>query len=255
MFEVNKFASGEYDVALSIDKTIENYNEIVWDWFTEPDIMIPMMKADAMIRKFGKGRRNVLYAPYLPYARQDRVFNNGQSLPIEVLIDILKLKFDDISTMGMHSYNPDVFSLKIFVNDILKIFKDYSIVYPDEGALNHFDSCEKSWGVKAKSFNFRKKRDDQGGVELEPLFPMSKLIYGGKFIILDDICSGGRTFIKCAEIIKKYNPKAQIELLVYNAFLDRGTDHIIKAGISKIHVINKYSYAAVSHLPGVYLYE
>lgn len=238
MFEVTQFESGEKDV-----KIVGRLKEFVvhWNWFEDKDIMTPLLKADAIKRNYGNVEI-ALVINYFPYSRQDRMFEAGQPVPWNVIWDILKENFDHIETMAIHSGS----SCEGFENKIIDInvefFKDKTVVYPDKSAEKHFSRYEHNWGVCAKSITLEKQRTELG---IESKIIEDNSVDCKNFVICDDICSGGRTFIECAKILKEKYPDCHIDLLVYHAFLDRGTKALLDAGIENIYIINPDSYRFV----------
>lgn len=89
-FKTKQFSSGEFDVQI-FNRIYGEEAVIHWNWFDESqrDIFALLLKIDAIKRNYP----NVditLDAPYLPYMRQDRLFEAGQSVPATVLVDLLK---------------------------------------------------------------------------------------------------------------------------------------------------------------------
>lgn len=233
-FDVKQFASGEYQV--TIKDRICNRAYILYDWFNEKerDLMLLLTKIGAVRKNYGM-IDIIVYAPYLPYSRQDRLFEAGQDIAIETFINAIKIDNKiTIETMGLHCKNIySIINYKIEITDFY--LKDKEIVFPDLNAKNHFDTKKIN-----KYIIFEKTRTEKG-VELNmiPHFGEKKK----KYIICDDVIAGGRTFIECAKKLKKeFGDDIIIELFVYNAFLDYGLNDLIQSGISKIHVANQYSY-------------
>ena len=56
-------------------------------------------------------------------------------------------------------------------------------------------------------------------------------------IIFDDICDGGMTFIKIAEILKECEP-SQIDLCVSHGIFSKGVNVLYDAGITNIFTTN-----------------
>jgi len=52
--------------------------------------------------------------------------------------------------------------------------------------------------------------------------------WNDNFLIVDDICDGGGTFIGLGEAIKKINPSAKLELFVTHGFFTKGLDKLLK---------------------------
>lgn len=244
MFEVKKFNSGEYDVKLT-ERINESYVTVNWNWFKEPDVMIPLMKIDAIRRQYGDKIKIQLEANYLPYSRQDRMFEVGQSLPLEIIYNVLKTMDIGISTMAFHSNNycDTYLSLtnKKIPLHIIFLYHPLIACFPDKNAINHFDNCPPL------TLTFAKTRINNS-IQLQ-LMPSKWLTsFAGlknKFIICDDICDGGRTFIECAKLLKaEFGNEIQIDLLIYHAFMTHGLDEI-KKHIHSITIINPDSYEYV----------
>ena len=54
------------------------------------------------------------------------------------------------------------------------------------------------------------------------------------FVILDDICDGGRTFANTSKILKELYPKNDVVLAVSHAILPFGVELLKESGIKKI---------------------
>lgn len=247
MFKIDRFTSGEINLELKERIRHDGTITIHWDWFTEPDVFIPLMKADAIRRNY-KDVRLVLEAPYLPYQRQDRIFNVGQGIPAQLVIDLLmhyKNGYSMINTIGNHCPvdNTWVHNSKfdLFNFDSVEGVEDV-YVYPDLNAQSNYFG-----GTVGKNYiTLSKVRDSNGQPKLtiqeqsEKLDPNKEY----RFIICDDICADGRTFIEAANFINESfsNLNYSIELLIFHAFLDYGVENIRASGISRINIINKDSY-------------
>lgn len=76
----------------------------------------------------------------------------------------------------------------------------------------------------------------KNGQVITELGEVSDKVEDGKtFVILDDICDGGRTFANTAEILKKEYPNSKIILVVAHAILPFGVDLLKEKGIDKIY--------------------
>lgn len=242
MFEVKKFNSGEWNVKL-IERIHGNEAVIHWNWFDESqrDVMLLLMKIGAIKKQYGM-IPIVVNAPYLPYSRQDRVFEAGQDIPVETLVKAITGRYSDIfiKTMGLHCEN-----LYHIINEKYRINQFNINVFPDQNAINHF----LGYGNITRKIVLQKMRTDKGiitelhmveGVNLYPCPEMSS------FLICDDICDGGRTFVEAAKLLKaQWGNDITIELMIYHAFMTHGLDDLKDAGISKIKIINPDSYEYV----------
>ena len=197
-----------------------------------------------------------LFAPYLPYARQDRVCNPGEALSIKVICDLINSQnYSTVYTLDNHS---DVSSAllnnhrELSVEDILrrsvKGLSEYALVSPDAGALKKTFKLAKALdGLQV--IECSKKRDvrngDIIGTEIHELKSKIKIL--NKFLIVDDICDGGRTFTELAKEFKLWNPDCELDLYVSHGIFSKGfgvfdglissiysTNSFMKLGIEKI---------------------
>lgn len=238
-FEVKKFSSGEWNV--KIKERIHGEAVVHWNWFNEDerDIMLLLMKIGAIKKQYGMMPVTV-YAPYLPYARQDRVFEAGQDLAIETLVKAICGRYPDttIKTMALHgkTCHRGIYNAKHEMHD--EMHDIYNIIYPDSNAIFHYSHL---FGSYDKGLHFEKIRDNEGAPTLWLHHNFKGLVELRNIpcLICDDICAGGRTFIECAKEIRKiYGNDTIIELMIYHAFLDHGLDALKESGISLIHIIN-----------------
>ena len=170
------------------------------------DIMELLMVTDAVKREY-PGTPVYLVCPYLPYARQDRVSNEGESLSIRVMCDLINsMNFSSVEIWDAHS---DV-SLALLNNVkhtkqeqlayATACSREYVLVSPDTGAT------KKTFALGCKTgrtvLQAHKHRDtgtgEISGTRVDPsYFPPAQ-----DFLIVDDICDGGRTFIELARVLK-----------------------------------------------------
>lgn len=244
MFDIKQFSSGEYDV--KINQRLCGHKVIIsWNWFDESqrDIFQLLLKINAVKINYPEAIIEV-HANYLPYMRQDRIFEVGHGIPSNTLLNLLN-EFVNIKTMGIHSGSNRAHSQRYelyYLEGYLTyeppkpIFKKYNLVFPDVNAKNHFIVNDRDF------LSYKKQRNDTG-IELVLDNVLQKTHREFPFLICDDICAGGRTFIECANALQgTYGNNIQIELLIYHAFLDRGIDGLKRSGVSKIHIINPDSY-------------
>jgi ribose-phosphate pyrophosphokinase len=245
MFEIKKFNSGEYDIKL-VDR-IDKF-EVKWNWFKEKDIMIPILKSSIIRQNYGH-RPIDLICNYLPYSRQDRIFEVGQTIPLEDILSIFYGYFDEIKIMTPHylrhfNRKLDLVYVNTQIPDIDYLYSHYNIVFPDKSASKHVQYYYEQ--EKNGSIVFNKVRTNEG-VQLE--LASSNINNKKKYLICDDICDGGRTFVQCAIKLKElYGDNIHIELLITHAFLTHGLDDLKASGIKKIHIANPDSYEYVCEL-------
>lgn len=119
--------------------------------------------------------------------------------------------------------------------------KNIILVSPDAGASKKIYKLAEQIGYKGDIITCSKDRDENGKLTktVVPLgiqhFSLSK-----NFIIIDDICDGGRTFINIAKEIKEFNNKTKIYLIVTHGIFSKGFEELSQY-FDGIYCTNSYS--------------
>lgn len=219
--EFKQFSGGEWNVKLPEDVitygSYEAENVRVDASIYDGDIMKLAILTDALHRLFGTGVRYVLDLSYLPYARQDRVMTEGESLSLRVFCDFINsLKYDVVFLTDPHSDVSTALINNVCVNrqwcwgamGISRRNYD-AIVSPDAGALKKIYPQAKEGNLPV--IEAMKTRDIQTGVVSEPRF--SADVTGKRLLIVDDICDGGRSFLNLGKALKEAGA-ARVDLYV-----------------------------------------
>ena len=136
------------------------------------------------IRRQTKDVRIVLDIPYMPYARQDRVCNSGESHALAVFENmLLSLAVDNIMVCDLHSKNNKLSyreSVTIFPQSVCAAkynFSEYDfVVAPDAGAKEKAAAFKNMNTENCFLVTMEKVRKD-GKVIHEPLYPMKSPAY------------------------------------------------------------------------------
>lgn len=153
-----------------------------------------------------------LYVPYIMGARSDRKFQAGGNNYIkDVLAPIINsLNFESVTCVDPHSdvleacinrfkKESNLYLLAMAMNNI---YNDFLLVCPDAGASKKIYKVAEYIGYKNNIITCSKDRDVNGNLT-KIVFPFETHKYNGQdFIIVDDICDGGATFINIARKIK-----------------------------------------------------
>jgi ribose-phosphate pyrophosphokinase len=188
--------------------------------FTGNDDIVNLMLLVDAVRNAYLVEYIYLYMPYLPYARQDRVCAPGESLSVKVVCNIINsLKFDRVFVTDVHSdvgvalldnvvHKPQA-EVAYFCAEAMR--RDSTVlVSPDAGANKKVLNFAKHYGFPEVR-RADKLRDPLTGA-IEDTIVYSEHIGSKNFLIVDDICDGGRTFI---ELAKKLRPLTDGEIYLY----------------------------------------
>ena len=230
----SNFPGGECHVQISSIKITEK-TDIVAYLKSSHDIMALLLTVDAIRRTHQKTAIN-LSIPYFPYARQDRVCNPGEALGVAVMARLINgLHCESVTIFDPHSdvtpaliHNcqiitlADIVSKSVLVDEILN--KNMTLISPDAGAEKKIQSVAKRIAESGKSVNVlcaSKVRDTATGKIVSTQIHGELL--GSDFIMVDDICDGGKTFIELAKLLKSLGAQ-NIYLYVTHGIFSKGLD-------------------------------
>ena len=181
-----------------------------------------------------------LYIPYCIGGRSDRKFQEGGINYIKTVIApiINSQNFDEVRIMDPHSdvleacisnfvkltnYSVTKMALDdIGVFEVKQSVDNICLVSPDAGAYKKVFDVAKWFGIN-EIITASKVRDVATGKILKTEVPsIEKHTDVMKYVIVDDICDGGRTFIELAKVIKEQNPIAKIYLVVTHGIFSAG---------------------------------
>ncbi len=193
------------------------------------DLMRIILAADA-IRRAGIEQIG-LFIPYLPYSRQDRVCEKGESFSLKAVCALLlNCCFNSIHTYdnhsnvaevlldNLHNHNNhnevDAFMKRHALNDVI-------LIAPDAGASKKAQALCKGDDRIVKVVQCTKSR--VGGKII--IDTIKENIRGKVVLVVDDICDGGRTFVELADRLEE----AQVHksyLFVSHGIFSSGFDEL-----------------------------
>lgn len=171
--------------------------------------------------------KKILVIPYLMAARYDRLMQQGDSIDLKVVADLINLC--GFSKVYLYDVHTDV-SLLLIKNAIgitnealVKAYDmpDAVLICPDAGASKKVGKYF-GWNSNIKEIVYCSKNRDlaTGKISLEILEPQE--CAGRNCVIIDDICDGGGTFLAIAEKIKP----AHLTLIVTHGIFSRGFEKL-----------------------------
>lgn len=191
------------------------------------DVMALLLVVDA-IRRQSRTVQISLKLPYIPYARQDRVCDEGEALSMAVFARLINsCGFEEVSVLDPHSDVSIALIDNVRVTSQVEVFKnikqywgDTIIVAPDAGAYKKSYKFAQDVGAKGV-ISCNKVRDMSNG-NILGMELMGEIDLQANYLVLDDICDGGRTFIEVASLFTGSGVK--LELAVTHGIFSKGLD-------------------------------
>ena len=209
------------------------------------DQMALFFATDALRRQYPLAKF-FLIIPYLPYARQDRVCNEGESHNLKVFCDMINnLKYDVVQVFDPHSIvasallnNVEIITQYELFGSLKTSWREWTIVAPDAGATKKCEEFAKRVNA-AGVITCQKTRDMKTG-EITDMVLMGgdKHSVQENLFVLDDICDGGRTFIELAKLLKSRYP-AEIELCVTHGIFSYGFE-VVAEHFDHVYTTNSF---------------
>lgn len=230
-----KFPGGEVGVQLKQIVNSKSMFVVRMDYETSDDIMYFLNVCDAL-EKQGIPKLNIVAKiPYLPYARQDRVCNAGESFALEVFVKLLSTAYFEILIVwDLHSEVAtnlfDEFGINHYYNKPQWICAkalpkfDY-LVAPDEGAKNKAGLHTNFLNGSSKLVTLSKVRKDGKVIYEDYAYDTIQ----GSVCVVDDLCDFGGTFLSLGEMLKRTQPKiTSLNLYVTHGLFGKGVEELNK---------------------------
>ncbi|WP_202320096.1 ribose-phosphate diphosphokinase [Archaeoglobus neptunius] len=176
-----------------------------------------------------------IVVPYMGYARQDRVFKEGEAVSIRVVANILERKAREIVTVNIHSKQAASHFRKLKDLDAMPVIgkhfsdRDVLMISPDKGSVERVK-------VAASHANcdwdyLEKTRIDEATVEIAP---KNLDVEGRDVVIVDDIISTGGTVIEAAKKLYELGAKSVSATCVHAVLAGNAALRLFNAGIRDI---------------------
>ncbi len=221
---IKGYANPNFDYQITITSRLNNFKDLEL-----------ICCAVASLQELGITKIH-LTTPYFLGSRSDRKFEEGSNNYLKTVICpiINSLNFKSVTVLDPHSdvleaclnnFNKiDNFAL---VDDALSYLigegeeDQIVLVSPDAGAYKKIFDVAKEFDIE-KIITATKVRDLKTGQILRTEVPTLDQHNNLKYVIVDDICDGGRTFVELAKAIKASRPTAEIYLVVTHGIFSAG---------------------------------
>jgi ribose-phosphate pyrophosphokinase len=233
-FKISKFPDGQQTIDLTnfflarsvrIQSRLNNFKDLEL-----------ILCANQALQNLGVGKIH-LYVPYFIGSRSDRKFQEGGINYLkQVICPIINSQnFASVTVIDPHS---DVLEacLNNYVKEDNHRLVEWSLsqidnkndaqdriclVSPDAGAYKKIFDVAKRFKIE-KIITATKVRDMKTGNILHTEIPVLDQHNDLTYVIIDDVCDGGRTFIELAKVIKEGRPTAKVFLIVTHGIFSAG---------------------------------
>ena len=186
----------------------------------------------------------VTFIPYLAYARQDKVFLEGEPISAEVVVKAIRnVGGDCLVVVDAHSekvlrlFGTCTVNLLVFdklVEKALQHTNNPVIIAPDEGALHRAEYAAKKLGL---DYDYLVKHRDRetGSIRIEP---KEISVKERDVIIVDDIISTGGTIAEAAKMILSQGARRIVVAASHGLLVGGALEKMRKAGIYRVYLAN-----------------
>lgn len=240
------FSGGEVHVKLHNVEPESSSATIVGNIKDANTLLETLLIKNALDEMFGwhnDPKRIDLFTPYLPYARQDRYCAPGEAFSLKVVAQLINsAKFNSVKVWDVHS---DVALALIdniknieqhqLVHNVVRNPENYVLVAPDGGALKKIYKVSQTLGIPYVVAE--KVRNPENG-EITSTRVNTEHIGEKDFLIVDDICDGGRTFVELGKALRPFT-FGKVDLYVTHGIFSRGVD-VFRDIIDSIYCPNMF---------------
>lgn len=179
--------------------------------------------------------------PYLAYARQDKVFLQGEAVSIEVVARMLKAAgIDHLVTANVHKANVlDKFPFPAKTVSAIPLLAEYFTrkglceafaLAPDKGAIWLAEEAKKVLGGDCGYLDkYRDRYTGQIAMEKKSL-----AVSGKPVIVFDDIISTGGTIVSAVRIARELGASKVYAACVHPLLIGEAAKRILESGVEEI---------------------
>ena len=253
-YKISSFPDGQQTVDLT--DTIKQYNDPIYlksrlNSFKDLELIICATQA---IRNQIPNKEIKLYVPYFLGSRSDRKFQDGGVNYLkQVICPIINSQnYSSVTVMDPHSDVLEACLNNYEKENNFKLVKfalsnidnkdgaqdRICLVSPDAGAYKKIFDVAKFYDI-SNIITATKVRDMKTGNILHTEIPVLDQHNDLTYVIVDDICDGGRTFVELAKVIKAGRPTAKVYLVVTHGIFSAGFK-VLNEYLDGVYCTNSY---------------
>lgn len=229
------FAGGEPHIR--IKRNIPSHYPVIIDArLTNPGEFLTLIALTDALRRAGAEKIG-LFCPYFPGARQDRVERgSGNAFTAKVYANIINAQgYYKVVVCDPHSdvtpaliENVEVYPADSLYNEIKfkPILWNTTLIAPDAGSRKKVEKIAKIHNLPFLQASKTRNINNGGLTDTTIDAPSAS----GRFVVIDDICDGGATFIALAEAFRQSEAgaKSALDLVVTHGIFSKGLNELKK---------------------------
>ena len=234
------FPDGENYIRLEGDVKDEDL-AIIQTTSAPQDTNLMQLAFIAAAAKRNYARKVTAVVPYLAYARQDKVFLQGENVNVETIAGMLhSAGVDELVTVNVHSEKAlSKFPFSVKNLTAIPLLADYFVkrglkeafvVAPDKGAMYIAEQAQRVLGGGVGYLE--KQRDRHTGQTIQTGDNLD--VKGQTAIIFDDIISTGGTIVGAAHILDEQGARQVFAACVHPLLINDAEKRILEAGVEEI---------------------
>lgn len=252
------FPDGESYVRL--DGNVEGEHVVIVQTTCAPqDSHLMQLAFIAATAKRNNAKKVTAVVPYLAYARQDKIFLQGENVSIETVAAMLKAAgIDELVTVNVHEANAlKLFAFPAKTVSAIPLLAKYFIqkgvekafaLSPDKGAM--YIAQQARTVLQGEVGYLEKHRDRYTGQTTQAASHLN--VRGKSVVIFDDIISTGGTIVGAAKILREQGAAHVYTACVHGLLIGDAEKLILNAGVEEIvstdSVPSKYSKVSLAPL-------
>ena len=240
-FSLKRFPNDELYVSLGTQ--VKNQSCVVMGSISPPETNLFSFLLLCHTLKKENASEVIALVPYLAYSRHDKN-EAGKSYTLALIGGLLsQAGIDKLITFDIHNTAvtkiipiqiESIFPAELFADVIkAKAMHDYTIVSPDEGAIERCRMVADKSGITRKISYMKKHRTEEGITHGEFHGDISERV-----IIIDDMIDTGGTLISCCEYLNRAGVKDICIMVTHGLFTGKNWEKLWELGVKNIYCTN-----------------
>ena len=240
------------EIVIKIDTNIRDRMVIFIASLDRPNAkLLPLIFAAETARSLGAAKV-ILIAPYLPYMRQDKVFEPGQGVTSEYFAKIISCYFDGLITIDPHLHRlktlSSIYNIRVqtlhatdnIAGWILDNIQKPILIGPDSESMQWVEVIAQK--ANAPYLILQKKRTGDNNVEVS--IPHIEQYRDYMPVLIDDIISTGKTMMDTIQHLQELKMSGPICIGVHAVFAANAYKRLLASGANRIITCNTLPHAS-----------